>query len=61
MNQVNVIISKILLYYFQCNTSIAELGDALVNPEKTFKTFELVREKAPDLKLCLSNNGLELL
>ncbi|HHH72425.1 MAG TPA: nitrogenase cofactor biosynthesis protein NifB, partial [Sulfuricurvum sp.] len=32
----------------------------LANPEKTFKTFEMVREKAPDLKLCLSTNGLEL-
>ncbi len=40
---------------------IAGPGDALANPEKTFKTFELVREKAPDLKLCLSTNGLELL
>jgi nitrogen fixation protein NifB len=39
---------------------IAGPGDALANPEKTFKTFELVREKAPDLKLCLSTNGLEL-
>ena len=39
---------------------IAGPGDALANPERTFKTFELVREKAPDLKLCLSTNGLEL-
>jgi nitrogen fixation protein NifB len=39
---------------------IAGPGDALANPEKTFKTFELVRDKAPDLKLCLSTNGLEL-
>lgn len=39
---------------------IAGPGDALANPEKTFKTFEMVREKAPDLKLCLSTNGLEL-
>ncbi|MGE4419169.1 MAG: nitrogenase cofactor biosynthesis protein NifB [Sulfurimonas sp.] len=39
---------------------IAGPGDALANPKKTFKTFELVREKAPDLKLCLSTNGLEL-
>jgi len=40
---------------------IAGPGDALANPKKTFETFELVREKAPDLKLCLSTNGLELL
>ncbi len=39
---------------------IAGPGDALANPKKTFKTFELVREKASDLKLCLSTNGLEL-
>ena len=39
---------------------IAGPGDALANPEKTFKTFELVRENASDLKLCLSTNGLEL-
>ncbi len=39
---------------------IAGPGDALANPKKTFDTFKLVREKAPDLKLCLSTNGLEL-
>lgn len=39
---------------------IAGPGDPLANPEKTFKTFELVREAAPDLKLCLSTNGLAL-
>lgn len=39
---------------------IAGPGDALANPAKTFKTFELVRDYAPDLKLCLSTNGLEL-
>ncbi|MBN2897085.1 MAG: nitrogenase cofactor biosynthesis protein NifB [Campylobacterales bacterium] len=39
---------------------IAGPGDALANPKKTFDTFRMVREKAPDLKLCLSTNGLEL-
>ncbi len=39
---------------------IAGPGDALANPEKTFKTFRLLQEKAPDLKLCLSTNGLRL-
>ena len=39
---------------------IAGPGDALANPKKTFETFRLVREKANDLKLCLSTNGLEL-
>ncbi|MGV7219114.1 nitrogenase cofactor biosynthesis protein NifB [Bradyrhizobium sp. UFLA05-112] len=37
---------------------IAGPGDPLANPEKTFKTFELVHKAAPDLKLCLSTNGL---
>ncbi|KYG97554.1 nitrogenase cofactor biosynthesis protein NifB [Bradyrhizobium sp. DOA1] len=39
---------------------IAGPGDPLANPEKTFKTFELIHEVAPDLKLCLSTNGLAL-
>lgn len=39
---------------------IAGPGDPLANPEKTFRTFELVAEKAPDIKLCLSTNGLAL-
>jgi len=39
---------------------IAGPGDPLANPEKTFKTFELVTKAAPDIKLCLSTNGLML-
>ena len=39
---------------------IAGPGDPLANPAKTFKTFELVAEQAPDIKLCLSTNGLML-
>ena len=39
---------------------IAGPGDPLANPEKTFKTFELVARAAPDIKLCLSTNGLAL-
>jgi nitrogen fixation protein NifB len=39
---------------------IAGPGDPLANPEKTFKTFELVAKQAPDIKLCLSTNGLAL-
>jgi nitrogen fixation protein NifB len=39
---------------------IAGPGDPLANPEKTFRTFELVSEQAPDIKLCLSTNGLML-
>ncbi|WP_430516869.1 nitrogenase cofactor biosynthesis protein NifB [Bradyrhizobium yuanmingense] len=39
---------------------IAGPGDALANPKKTFKTFELVAAAAPDIKLCLSTNGLDL-
>lgn len=39
---------------------IAGPGDALANAEKTFRTFELVSQAAPDVKLCLSTNGLLL-
>lgn len=39
---------------------IAGPGDPLANPERTFRTFELVAEKAPNIKLCLSTNGLML-
>ncbi len=39
---------------------IAGPGDPLANPEKTFRTFEMIAEKAPDIKLCLSTNGLAL-
>lgn len=39
---------------------IAGPGDALANPAKTFKTFELISKTAPDIKLCLSTNGLAL-
>src|SRR5660397_91421 len=37
---------------------IAGPGDPLANPEKTFSTFRLIKRKHPDLKLCLSTNGL---
>jgi len=39
---------------------IAGPGDALANPEKTFEAFKLLHEKSPDLKLCISTNGLRL-
>ncbi len=39
---------------------IAGPGDPLANPKQTFKTFELIADKAPDIKLCLSTNGLML-
>lgn len=40
---------------------VAGPGDPLANPEKTFATFKGVADQAPDLKLCLSTNGLRLL
>jgi nitrogen fixation protein NifB len=40
---------------------IAGPGDALANPKKTFDTFRMLQEKAPDLKLCLSTNGLRII
>jgi nitrogen fixation protein NifB len=39
---------------------IAGPGDALANPHKTFRTFEMVTKALPHLKLCLSTNGLAL-
>ncbi len=39
---------------------IAGPGDALANPKKTFETFRQLQETAPDIKLCLSTNGLAL-
>jgi len=39
---------------------IAGPGDALANPAKTFETFRLLQAQAPDLKLCISTNGLAL-
>jgi nitrogen fixation protein NifB len=39
---------------------IAGPGDPLANPKPTFRTFDLIADKAPDIKLCLSTNGLML-
>jgi nitrogen fixation protein NifB len=39
---------------------IAGPGDALANPKKTFETFARLQQEAPDIKLCLSTNGLAL-
>ncbi|MDX9837988.1 MAG: radical SAM protein, partial [Azoarcus sp.] len=37
---------------------IAGPGDPLANPERTFETFRQLSEQAPDIKLCVSSNGL---
>jgi len=39
---------------------IAGPGDPLANPARTFATFRLLAEKAPDIRLCVSTNGLAL-
>ena len=39
---------------------IAGPGDPLANPERTFDTFRMLSEQAPDIKLCVSTNGLAL-
>ena len=39
---------------------IAGPGDPLANPARTFETFRQLSDKAPDIKLCLSTNGLTL-
>ena len=39
---------------------IAGPGDPLANAARTFETFRRLAEKAPDIKLCVSTNGLTL-
>ncbi|MEN2495194.1 MAG: FeMo cofactor biosynthesis protein NifB [Hyphomicrobiaceae bacterium hypho_1] len=39
---------------------IAGPGDPLANPDRTFETFRQLTNKAPDIKLCVSTNGLSL-
>jgi nitrogen fixation protein NifB len=39
---------------------IAGPGDPLANPERTFETFRRLSQEAPDIKLCVSTNGLAL-
>jgi nitrogen fixation protein NifB len=39
---------------------IAGPGDPLAQPERTLDTFRQLSEKAPDIKLCVSTNGLNL-
>ena len=39
---------------------IAGPGDPLANPERTFATFGELARVAPDIKLCVSTNGLAL-
>ncbi|MBK7423784.1 MAG: nitrogenase cofactor biosynthesis protein NifB [Propionivibrio sp.] len=39
---------------------IAGPGDPLANPGRTFETFRQLAERAPDIKLCVSTNGLNL-
>ncbi len=39
---------------------IAGPGDPLANPERTLATFRALAEQAPDIKLCVSTNGLAL-
>jgi nitrogen fixation protein NifB len=39
---------------------IAGPGDPLANPDRTFTTFRMLTEQAPDIKLCVSTNGLAL-
>ena len=39
---------------------IAGPGDPLANPARTFETFRKIAQYAPDIKLCVSTNGLNL-
>ena len=39
---------------------IAGPGDPFANPKETMKTLTMIREKYPEIMLCLATNGLEL-
>lgn len=39
---------------------VAGPGDPLANPQETFRTLQLVRERYPRILLCLATNGLAL-
>lgn len=39
---------------------IAGPGDPLANADETLETFNLIRERFPELHLCMATNGLEL-
>ncbi len=39
---------------------IAGPGDPFANPEETLETMRLVREKYPDMLLCVASNGLNV-
>lgn len=39
---------------------IAGPGDPFANPDETMQTLRLVREKYPDMMLCLASNGLNI-
>jgi nitrogen fixation protein NifB len=39
---------------------IAGPGDSMFDAKRTFETFRLVEQKLPDLKFCVSTNGLAL-
>jgi nitrogen fixation protein NifB len=40
--------------------AVAGPGDAFCDPERTLKTFELIRRKKRDIALCVSTNGLNV-
>jgi nitrogen fixation protein NifB len=40
--------------------AVAGPGDAFYDPERTLKTFELIRRKNSDIALCVSTNGLNV-
>lgn len=56
------IVKKSLYKYHNLNiVGIAGPGEALAEPETVYKAFKIVRDNFPELKLCLSTNGMALL
>jgi nitrogen fixation protein NifB len=53
-------LDKVLSFKNISVVGIAGPGDPFANPEETLKTLELVRQRHPELLLCLATNGLNV-
>ncbi len=60
-NQALLYLEKVVTQNSQIAVvGIAGPGDPFANPVETLKTLRLVREKHPDMLLCVSTNGLNV-
>lgn len=58
MEYLNIVMSKNNMISV---AGIAGPGDPFANPEETMETLRLIREKYPEIILCLATNGLNIL